>query len=365
MKGKALIPLVLGLVIGLLAVKFVVDTVRKAQASNKPAASIAAVRAKQDIAAHIEITPDLVEIVHTADEQFAPKTERFEKLEDVLTRVSAKPIPAKAPVLASMLAPPNTRPGMVGRIPPGHRAQSVKISEETAVGYQLRAGNMVDVIAIMDIDMGGRKKEKVSEVILENVQVAAVGQMQQGDQAEKAGGKVKPARSATLMVPVSEGPLLHWANTLGEITLTMRGDEERREEGGSKGGVILAAFQRAQGLDLHPQQVAAPPPQSASEQPVKLVSAPLPHEVVLVRGGGRGSVERITFESEDSARVINSSTSGDARGPIGRMSRTPRQLPAATATTPASTEPTQPAEGKADMSDEDFDADGQPKTNGE
>ena len=36
MKGKAIIPLVLGLCIGLVAIKFVVDTVNKAEATGKP-----------------------------------------------------------------------------------------------------------------------------------------------------------------------------------------------------------------------------------------------------------------------------------------------------------------------------------------
>ncbi len=38
MKGKAIIPLVLGLCIGLVAIKFVVDAVKKAKATGAPKA---------------------------------------------------------------------------------------------------------------------------------------------------------------------------------------------------------------------------------------------------------------------------------------------------------------------------------------
>jgi pilus assembly protein CpaB len=339
MKSKAIIPLVLGLVVGLFAVKFGVDAIRKAQASNTQKATFAAVRAKQDISSHVAITKDMVEIVQTSDEQFAPMKERFDSLEKVVNRVTAKGIPASAPILASMLAPPDARPGMIGRIPPGYRAQSVKISEDTAVGYQLQPGNMVDVIAIMDIDMGGRKKERVSEAILENVQIAAIGLMQTGDQAASTSGKVKPAKSATLLVPMADSPLLHWANKEGEITLALRGDEETREGVKKKGGVLLAAFERAQGGLPYapPAPVLSPSPtdDTGSEQ---LVSVPLPHEVVLYKGN---QVEHITFLNESSSQIINQSNGGrpGGRSPIVPRASTPQRAPSSAA--PAKIAPAQ------------------------
>src|SRR3990172_1430242 len=177
MSRKAIIPLVLGLGIGLLAVKFVVESIQKAQASNASGKGVTAVRAKQDIEAHEEISKEMVETVETADNLFAPQNDRIEKIERAIGRVAAKPIPRSAPVLLSMLAPVGTKPGMVGRIPAGYRAVSVKIDEVTAAGYQIQPGDWVDVIVGMDIDSGNnRKKETIAEVILQHVQVVAVGQ---------------------------------------------------------------------------------------------------------------------------------------------------------------------------------------------
>ena len=160
MKRTAIIPLVLGLGIGLLAVKFGVDSIRKAQASIAARQSVTVVRAKQDIAAYEGIQKDMVETVETADSLFAPATERMDKVETAIGRVTSKPIPKNAPVLLSMLAPVGTRPGMVGRIPPGYRAVSVKIDEVSGVAYQVQPGDWVDVIVVMDVDTGGGPRRK-------------------------------------------------------------------------------------------------------------------------------------------------------------------------------------------------------------
>ncbi|MBI4718719.1 MAG: hypothetical protein HY763_13005, partial [Planctomycetes bacterium] len=105
MKGKAIIPLALGLAVGLLAVKLLVDFVKKAQASGSERQTVSVVRAKQDIAELQEITTELVEVVETTENQFLPAADRISKLEEVVGRVAAKAIPQKLPVLKSLLAP--------------------------------------------------------------------------------------------------------------------------------------------------------------------------------------------------------------------------------------------------------------------
>ena len=138
MKTKAIIPLVLGLCVGLVAVKFLADSLQRAQGSTTDSsAKIPVVLAKQDIERFEEITAEMLELVETTDESLVPATERIAKIEDVAGRVTAKTIPQRSPILLSMLAPEGTPPGLYGMIKPGFRAVSVKIDEVTGVAYQL------------------------------------------------------------------------------------------------------------------------------------------------------------------------------------------------------------------------------------
>jgi len=317
MKGKAVIPLVLGLCIGLVAVKYVIDTVKKAQASGASSRAIKVVRAKQDIGAYAQVTPDLVELIETSDNAFAPANDRIAKVEDLKDRVTSKAIPRHSPVLLSMLAPPGTQHGMEGRIKPGYRAVSVKIDEVTGVAYQVQPGDMVDVIVVMDIDSGdrGKKKETIAEVILQRVQVAAIGQST-ASSSEEASAKVKPAKSATLLVAEADVPKLHLAATRGKITLSMRGtdDELSSAPAVAHSNELFGGLQSklSSGLDMSQAlALAEPKTKPAAIQPKPQPVQENPHGVIVYRRMTSAnvntpvSVEKITFENAHSAKIID------------------------------------------------------------
>lgn len=318
MKGKAVIPLVLGLGIGLVAVKYVIDTVKQARASGASSRTVKVVRAKQDIGAYVQITPEMVELVETGDGAFAPSSDRITKIEDLKDRVAGKSIPRFSPVLQSMLAPPGTPHGMQGRIKQGYRAVSVKIDEVTGVAYQVQPGDLVDVIVVMDIDSGdrGKKKETIAEVILQRVEVAAIGQSTSGA-SEEAGSKVKPAKSATLLVTEADVPKLHLAATRGKITLSMRGteDETFSPPAVAHSNDLFKTLQsKLQALSATPAlAMAAPKPVPMSQPAPRELDAP--HGVIVYRRATIGntnvpvSVERITFESAQSSKIIDVSDS--------------------------------------------------------
>ena len=321
MKRKAIIPLLLGLGVGLFTVKLAVDAIRKAQAAGQSSQTVKAVRATQDINAYEEITTTMVEVVETADSLFAPARERIETVEEVVGRVAAKAIPERAPVLRAMLAPEGTMPGMVGRIPPGYRAVSVKIDEVTGVAYQIKPGDWVDVIVVMDIDSQVRgKKETIAEVILQHVQVAAIGH-ETTQQPSGGSAQVKPAKSATLLVRDEDVPKLHLAATRGKITLAMRGaDQETTDDPswanmgdviaalrgpGSPSSDSVSPWMQAMGKLLEDQGDQSKPRSTSLSAEVEPA---LPYTVMVYRGspGGdtSGAVERITFENEDSSNII-------------------------------------------------------------
>jgi len=315
MKRKAIIPLVLGLAIGLLAVKFGIDAIRRAQASNPVQKTITVVQAKVDINAYDEIRMDMVDVMETVENSLVPPNERIGEVQKAVGRVTGKAIPRGSPVLASMLAPEGTPPGLTGRIPAGFRACSVKIDEVTGVAYQLKPGDWVDVSVVMDVESGRRgKKEMLSEVILQRIQVAAIGYESTPDN-EKSLTKVKPAKSATLLVQEQDVPKLHLASTRGRITLAMRGDEDT---------TVSKTPAKAYGSDLGSQDaVAALPPRPNPMAQLSTMLAqheaaePEPHSVMVFHGSGRGAqataMEQITFAGPNSSKIVEMSIGGPSR----------------------------------------------------
>lgn len=310
MKSKAIIPLILGLAVGVATVKLAINTIRKAQAGNQPITMVQTVRAKQDIDPYNTITAEMVEVIETPASLLVPDSDRCETLESVLGRVSAKPIPQFAPVLQSMLAPEGTLAGMVGRIPEGYRAVSVRIDEVTGVAFQISPGDWVDVIVVMDVARSrGAGRDTIAEVILQNVQVAAIGYATAS--ASRSGvGKIKPAKSVTLMVAEAYVPKLHLASTRGKITLAMRGHGDSVSDNPASATLsdVISAL-RGPGSESTP----AVAPQRGTDEGVAA-----PHEVVVYHGVGGGravtSIERITFAHDRSTKIVNVTQGHPSRG---------------------------------------------------
>ncbi|MGD2109565.1 MAG: Flp pilus assembly protein CpaB [Phycisphaerae bacterium] len=337
MKRKAIIPLVLGLGIGLFTVKLAVDTIRKAQAANEGAKPVKVVWATHDIRPFEAITPDMVGVVETTESLFVPESERFDSVDLVIGRVTKKAIPGRTPVLESLLAPQGTEPGLIGRIPPGFRAVSVKIDEVTSVGYQLKPGDMVDVSVVMDVDAAdGRGKDTISEVILQNVEVAAIGHTTDIDE-QATGSNVKPAKSATLFVRIADVTKLHLASTRGRISLAMCGEGGQVAEGptgatmdqllgrlprglasAQSDGIPLWARALGFGADADDGGEPEMVPQVAHQRPLQPQEPP--HTVMVYRGSfnrgqdGGTTVEQITFQNGDSAKIVAVTQGPPTRG---------------------------------------------------
>lgn len=311
MKTKAIIPLVLGLCVGLVAVKYLVDTLQNARGSPTDIQTTLVVRAKLDIGSLETITAEMVELIETADSALTPAHERFDKLEDVTGRVTAKAIPSHSPVLQSMLAPEGTMPGMKGKIKPGFRAVSVKISETSGVAYHIKPGDWVDVIVVMDVDTGGRKrrKETIAEVILQHVEVVAIGHQTTGGQPSETGKTVKPAKSATLLVAEEEAPKLHLAATRGKITLTLRGDGDLLT-GAPPSASESKDFDFVRQLNPEPTETVATTkqtPQAAWPGGfVEREPQPVPHNMMIYHGTKAAdmSIEQLVFADGESREVV-------------------------------------------------------------
>lgn len=108
--------------------------------------------------------------------------------------------------------------GVVAAIlPSGMRAVSTQIREETAAGYLILPDDRVDVILSHKMKVGS-KETPVSETILRNARVLAIGQAIEN----KDGEKVATGKTATLELTPRQVETLTLAQAMGEISLSLR-----------------------------------------------------------------------------------------------------------------------------------------------
>jgi len=115
--------------------------------------------------------------------------------------------------------------------PPGKRAITIKIDPLSAVGGLISPGDMVDVIATLQIPKSSVKKEKkdVTSVLFQNLQVLAVGANFKARGNTKIYQENKSARSlnVTLAVGPDEAGLITFAQANGKLQLALRSPSER------------------------------------------------------------------------------------------------------------------------------------------
>lgn len=321
MKGRTIIPLVLGLAIGAFALKMFVDVLKKAQGATGDTVSV--VRARAEIPPTLEITEQMVEVC-SIPRSIAPK-QGVSEVKEVIGRVTGQLIPQGMPVVASMLAPKGTLPGMAARIPDGYRAVAVKVDEVVGVAGWLKPKSRVDVVAVMSGTEGGRS-ETISRVILQNVEVLAVGQDIGNGSGEEA---ASVAKSVTLLVKPDAVPKLHLASTKGTIRLAMRNqNEDQQEQSASMTDNDLLGLPPA-AKSLKGDDAASllaglwgKQPKPAPKATDKAVEAPKPAAVVepakpswAVEVWAGPKVETVRFDGEDSnARLVKDKAGARAWG---------------------------------------------------
>ncbi len=293
MKNRAIIPLVLGLVVGFLAIKFSVDAIQRAQGARPEIVEIEVVVAGEDINASTRIKPDMLMVRRTPKTPLVP-ADAFSSMEDLVDRVTKKFIPQGIPITATMLAEDGTLPGIEERIEEGFRAVAVKIDESTGVAYLLRPGSFVDVIVVMDVKKSGHKSETISRVLLQRVKVGAVGQMLNDATAEDGPSRV---RSVTLIVPEGDVPKLHLAQTKGRLTLAMRSENDMliTDEAEAQQGELFGEKKQADAVVGPP----APPPAVAPADEPECKTTPA---VVTVVNGG--DVYRLVYKGSCSMELL-------------------------------------------------------------
>jgi pilus assembly protein CpaB len=206
--------------VGGIAIKLVLNVVANAQGASQ-ASMVKCAVAKVDIGFAEEITPEKLVLVDWPKDSLPDQ--HFETIEDLQDRVTNMFIPKDVPIYPTMLAQAGTPPGIQTRIKQGYRAVSVGIDEITGVAYQLKPGDWVDVISLVDRKRRDGKMDTMSRVILESVEIAAVGRALHSGKPGDAPKSI--ARSVTLLLKPQDVTTLHLAQSKrGKISLALRGN---------------------------------------------------------------------------------------------------------------------------------------------
>ena len=309
LKVKSIIPLLVGLAVGFYAVKMGVDLVKRARGASAGGDVVRIVVARQPVPVGTQFAKEMVKLAQVP-EALAPKGSIFE-IKDVIGRVSSFSLRTGGYVSKEVLAPPGTPPGLSVRIPIGFRAVAVKVDEYSSVAGFLMPGSMVDIIVVMTTRRGNQR-DTISRTLLEDIQVAAVGQ----EMADPKDPGAKITRSVTLLVKPKDAAVLHLAATKGDIRLALRhqDDSDGAERGYATESTLLsdewvpanhgddrkAAGDWWAGLAVGLVSRAASGQGEPAQMPVVAQApGPEPWTVTLMRGN---RVDEYVFASVDSSR---------------------------------------------------------------
>ncbi len=184
-RGGQRLALPLAALLGLLSAFLIFIALSQARGGGGGAAdmpTVSVVVAAEDIPARTRITPEMVKVLSVPQDMASPKA--FRQASEVVGKVVRFPIAAREQVTSDKLvettvnAETSRNPPLAVQVPPGKRAVSIKASEDTAVGGLVLPGDFVDVIAVFEIATGPEIQDKrnVSVVVVQNVQVLAIGQ---------------------------------------------------------------------------------------------------------------------------------------------------------------------------------------------
>lgn len=143
------------------------------------AATLLRVVAVDDIPARTRLTAEMVAVQSISVE--AALVNAFASSESVVEQVTRFPVAANEQIGPQKVGATfedgvAADSGLSFVIPAGHRAVAISVTESSAVAGLIVAGDRVDVIALLDLDLAGLEK---AVTVLQNVEVLSVAQVPQ------------------------------------------------------------------------------------------------------------------------------------------------------------------------------------------
>lgn len=221
MNLKTLIPFVVAIVLGVVAVKVGRPLLNKKGAA--PARKLASVVvAKRDLEPGYQLQAGDLTTAEMPVES-VPQT-AVRNAGEIVGRIVASPVAKGQTLVERSLAMRDAGLGLQALVPPGMRAVTIEVSEVTGMVGLLMPGCHVDVLATL-VNEGGERRT-VARTIVENVKVTAVGTAMAVRPAGNEPVTRDNSRSVTLMVTPKQAEAIELVATKARPRLVLRGGKD-------------------------------------------------------------------------------------------------------------------------------------------
>ena len=206
------IAIILGLVAVYLANTYLTATERRADLAGTTRVAVAAV----PLGYGTEITREKIRFAEYPNSSIPAGS--FTSLDQLFPegqkRVALMSVQPNELILPAKISAAGEGASIAALLPEGMRATSVRINDESGVAGFIQPNDSVDVLITRSV--AGRD-EQVTDVLMQNVRVLAIGQQQQGQD-----GKPVLANTATLLVDQVGAQKLALAQQIGSLGLVLR-----------------------------------------------------------------------------------------------------------------------------------------------
>jgi len=214
------------------------------------------------------------------------------KKEDIVGRGVVVPVFQGEPFVEGRLAPKGAGAGLAAMIPPGMRAEAVRVNEVVGVSGFVVPGMRVDILIAGSPPNAPPELGTLSKTLLQNIEVLSAAQNIQKD----AEGKPISVPVVNLLVTPEQAEILSLASNETRIQLVLRNplDTATTKTPGTTVSHLFSGQRMAlPGAGGAARRKAAPPPLIVKEKP------PPPPVVVEVIHGGKKAEASFSRTSEE------------------------------------------------------------------
>lgn len=218
MNLKAVVPLALAVVLGLVAAVLVKNAIAHRDVTTAaPSNLVTVVVAKQDCdPGHALTADDLAVSKMPAD---AAPGQIFSDPTQLDGRVTTTPLLKGQTILETLLAPTGTGAGLQALIPPGMRAFTIDVNDSSSVGGMLTPGCRVDVLTAIN---DPKVNNVIARTVLQNIKVTAVGRVVSNAPPQPGAPPAPPSSNVTLLLTPQQSQIMELATLLSRPWLVLR-----------------------------------------------------------------------------------------------------------------------------------------------
>lgn len=220
MKMKAVIPLVLAVVFGLVAALLVKNAINRKNAPSPNAGNmVTVVVAKDDISPGSALT--LADLTTSKIPANVTPAKVFSDPASLVGRVAKIELSKGQTILDTLLADAGSGSGLQALVPDGMRAVTLQVNEYSGVGGMLEPGCRVDVISVVP---NPKTNESVARTVLQDVKVTAVGHYTSpaAIPTPAVGQAAVPPDNVTLLCKPAQAQILELSAMSGHPWLVLR-----------------------------------------------------------------------------------------------------------------------------------------------